>query len=465
MRNKYSDSGGQMVNRLKTKLSSYISGEKDKQVINNMLGSFAIKGGALIISLLSFPAYIRYFDNQVVLGLWFTVLSVMIWVLSFDFGIGNGLRNKLVGAIVQGDKKEIKAYISSAYVVVAAIVVVGISIGYIVSSFINWNITFNIPNSTVSEETMLFTVRCTFIGVMLQFLFRLITSILYSLQKSAATSLLALITSASQFIFVLVAPIHSVDNNLKILSIANVACVNIPLIVASVIVFKTKLKKCYPSFSYVSKSKALNVLSLGGIFFWNQIMYMIIVVTNEFFITKFSGPEYVVDYQIYNKLFTLIGSLFMLALTPMWSAVTKALNEKDAIWLEKTYNMLNYLVVLAVVCQLLMIPFLQIIINIWLGGNAVMVNYMIALIFSIYGSVFIYQSMLSTIVCGMGKMKLQAICYTAAVALKFVLVYLGMEIFDSWIVVILANLLVLMPYCIIQPKYILKDIRNLKTGG
>lgn len=454
-----------MVNWFKKNLSNYISGEKDKQIINNMLGAFAIKGGALIISLLSFPAYIRYFDNQVVLGLWFTVLSVMIWVLSFDFGIGNGLRNKLVSAIVQGDKKEIKAYISSAYVIIAAIVMVGIFIGYVISSFIDWNLIFNISKSTVSEETMLFTVRCVFIGVMLQFLFRLISSILYSLQKSAMTNLLALITSVVQLIFVLVAPTYSVETNLKMLSIANVACVNIPLIVASFIVFKTKLKGCAPSFRYFTRSKALNVLSLGGIFFWNQIMYMIIVVTNEFFITKFSGPEYVVDYQIYNKLFTLVGSLFMLALTPMWSAVTKALNEKDAIWLEKTYKILNYLVILAVVCQLLMIPFLQIIINIWLCENTITVNYMFALVFALYGSIFIYQSMLSTIVCGMGKMKLQAICYTAAVALKFAIVYLGMEIFDSWIVVIIVNLLVLIPYCIIQPKYILKDIRNLKIGG
>ncbi len=62
-------------------------------------------------------------------------------------------------------------------------------------------------------------------------------------------------------------------------------------------------------------------------------------------------------------------------------------------------------------------------------------------------------------------MKLQAICYTAAVALKFVIVYLGMEIFNSWIVVIISNLLVVIPYYILQPKYILNDIRNLKIGG
>lgn len=446
-------------------ISRFIKEEKDQQVIKNMLGTFAIKGGAMFISLFTMPAYIRYFDNQIVLGLWFTVLSVMIWVLSFDFGIGNGLRNKLVGVIIAGDKKGIKTYISSAYIINAGIVIIITFLGFLISHFIDWNLIFNVDKNTISAETMLFTVRCIFTGVMLQFLLRLISSILYAMQKSAVTNLLALITSVTQLIFILLVPTYDIETNLKMLSLAYVAFVNVPLIGASIIVFHTELSNCAPDFKCFDKFKAIGVLTLGGIFFWNQIMYMIITVTNEFFITQFSGPEYVVEYQIYNKLFTLVGSLFMLALVPMWSAITQALIEKDIVWLEKTYRMLNYMVILAVGCELSLIPFLQLIINIWLGRSTISVNYLFAIIFALYGSLFIYQSVLSTIVCGMGKIRLQAICYTVAVICKFVIVYFGMEICNSWVVVILANLLILLPYCILQPRYIKKDIYNLKLGG
>lgn len=453
------------MNWMKNKFIYQINNEKDKQVAKNMLGALMIKGGALFISLFTMPAYIRYFDNQVVLGLWFTILSVMSWILSFDFGIGNGLRNKLVEGIVRKDKKEIKEYISSAYMLIGGIVIVVIFLGITLSGYIDWNKVFNISKNVISGKTMIFTIRCVFTGVMLQFLLRLVSSILYALQKSALNNLLSLITSVLQLIFVLLAPLYDIETNLQMLSLVYIACVNVPLIVATIIVFQTELKNCAPSIRFFDKSKSKSVLSLGGIFFWCQIMYMIITVTNEFFISQFSGPEFVVEYQIYNKLFTIIGSLFMLALTPMWSAITKALNEGDVSWISKVYKRLNHMTLLAVCCELLMILVLQIVINVWLGESAIKVNYMFAIVFAVYGSLFIYQGVLSTIVCGMGKMKLQAICYTLGVISKFVIIYFGMRIFDSWIVVIISNAIILLPYCILQPKYIKRDIINLNNGA
>lgn len=450
---------------LKNKIFFHINNEKDKQVAQNMLGALIIKGGSLLISLFTMPAYMRYFDNQIVLGLWFTVLSVMSWILSFDFGIGNGLRNKLVESIVRKDKKEIKEYISSAYMIIGGIVIVAILLGIAISGYIDWNQVFNLSKNVISAKTMIFTIRCVFTGVMLQFLLRLISSILYAMQKSALTNFLSLITSVLQLIFVLFASSSDVETNLKMLSLAYIACVNIPLFIATIIVFQTGLKSCAPSIRYFDKIKSRSVLSLGGIFFWCQIMYMFITVTNEFFISQFSGPEFVVEYQIYNKLFTVIGSLFMLALTPMWSAITKALNEGDATWIDKVYKLLTKMTLIAGGCQILIIPVLQIIINVWLGESTIKVNYMIAVVFAMYGSLFIYQSVLSTIVCGMGKMKLQAICYTLGVVSKFVIIYFGMKLFDSWIVVIIANSIILLPYCILQPKYIKKDIISLNNGG
>lgn len=96
------------------KLKKIINNENNRVILSNALGSLFIKGGALIISLLTMPAYIKYFNNQETLGLWFTILSVLMWVLAFDLGIGNGLRNHLVYALANKDNILAKKYISSA---------------------------------------------------------------------------------------------------------------------------------------------------------------------------------------------------------------------------------------------------------------------------------------------------------------------------------------------------------------
>ena len=424
--------------------------ENNKIIFKNTISAFIIKGGALFISLFTMPAFMRYFDNQKILGVWFTVLSVLIWILSFDLGIGNGLRNKLVKAIMDNNKLDIKKYISSAYFIIGIFVIVIGFVGYIVSPFINWNAIFNISEELISINTMLIVIRCIFTGILLQFFLRLISSILYSLQKSAINNLLALVTSVLQLIFVLLAPSYSPEKNLIMLSFFYIIFSNLPLLIVTIIVFTTKLKDCFPRIRYFHKTYAMSVVKLGGLFFWCQILYTIIVNTNDFFITQYTSPEFVVEYQIYNKLFSLPGMLIMLTLTPIWSAVTKSIVENNFNWLAKLYKTLKKVALLAVIAEFLIIPFLQIIINLWLGSKAIQINYLYALSFAIFGGTFIYQSVFSTVVCGTGNMKLQSVCYSIGVIFTLIFIHYGMQIFNTWIIVVISNAIILIPYCILQ---------------
>ena len=86
---------------------------QDKNVLRNILGAFAVKGGSLVISVVLLPLYLRFFQNQEILGIWYTILSVLNWVILFDLGLGQGLRNQLPKALLKNDKKLAKEYIST----------------------------------------------------------------------------------------------------------------------------------------------------------------------------------------------------------------------------------------------------------------------------------------------------------------------------------------------------------------
>lgn len=432
----------------------------EKYIVKNIFGSFLVKGGSLIISLLTLPAYMRYFENQKVLGVWYTIISVMAWILNFDLGIGNGLRNNLVISLVNKDYKKAKQYISSAYTMIGGIVLLFIGVSFVGFNFINWNTFFNLDTNIVNNTTLFKVIFIVFCGILLKFFLTLITSILYALQESAIPALLSLITSILNLIYASTAPIKTIEENLVSFSVVYIIAMNLPLLICTIVVFTKKLNMCIPNIKYFNKHSASIVMKLGGTFFIVQVMYMIIMNTNEFLITKFDGPEGVVDYQIYSKLFSIIGTVFALALTPIWSAVTKAFAENNLMWVKKLFKKLSFVAGIAAISQLAMIPFLQIIVNMWLRDRAITINYYYAILFSILGSIIIWIGVISSLANGLGKLKIQAIFYTIGGLINIPISYLLCHALSSWIGVVISNIISLSAFCIVQPISITKYLNK-----
>ncbi|MFP4979218.1 lipopolysaccharide biosynthesis protein [Paenibacillus sp. CN-4] len=437
--------------KLNNMWNSVKENENNRIIIYNVFGAFVVKGGSLIISLLTLPAYINYFNDQVYLGFWFTILSFLSWFLTFDLGIGNGLRNHLVPALVEKNNRKSNKYVSSAYIIIASIVIFFTIVMLFIFSCLDWNKILNVSSAVVSRKILNITISILFLGTMLQFLLNLITSILYAMQKSAIINLLGLASNILILLYVSFGSTSDLKFNLLSLAVIYAVAVNLPLLVCSICVFSKKHNVSFPRFKYFDKIYAKEIVKLGGLFFCVQIMYMLITATNEFLISLLVDPVKVVEYQVYNRLFSLIGVIFTLAITPIWSAVTKASAEFNYVWVEKLYKRLRKMTLIAVILQFLAIPFIQFFINIWLGGNSIQVNYTYAIIFAIFGSVFVWNGVNSSIANGFGQLKVQSIYFTIGVVVKLPIAFLLVKSLDSWIGVVIANIIAMSLYSIAQP--------------
>lgn len=425
--------------------------KNNKNIVYNVLGAFGIKGGGLLLGLFTMPAYINYFQEQKTLGIWFTLLSILTWVLNFDLGIGNGLRNTLVKYIAKGNKAEIKKCTSSAYFLIGILSIIIAIAGYVAFAFVNWNSFLNISDSVISNEALNTSVTILFLSLILQFFLKLITSILYAIQKSALVNLNQFLVNLLVFIFVFTQSYGNIETRLINLSIAYLFAVNFPLILISIYVFTKDLKGAFPSFKSIDLKLGKQILSLGSIFLLVQIMYMIITTTDNFLITKLTTPENVVDYRIYNSLFLLVSTLYKLALTPIWSAVTKAFSEKNYNWIKKLYHLLLKLSLIAIVGEFVLIIFLQDIIDFWLQENTIKVNYTYALTFAITGSFFVLNAAFSSIANGLGRLKVQAYCFTIGAVLKIALSIVLIKYFGfSWNAVLISTIIIFSIYSIAQ---------------
>ena len=86
--------------------NKYIKNKDNRLLLINIFGNYLIKGGAMIVSILIMPAYIKYFKSESALGMWFTITQLLNWIMLLDFGIGSGIRNKIIEPLQNKTTKE-----------------------------------------------------------------------------------------------------------------------------------------------------------------------------------------------------------------------------------------------------------------------------------------------------------------------------------------------------------------------
>ena len=180
--------------QMKKVLTRYLGDKDNRTLLLNVAGNYLVKGGAMLVSLLMMPAYMRYFESQAVLGMWFTLIQLLNWIMLLDFGIGGGLRNKIVEPLQKGDKERVIELVSAAYFSVAGIVLVLIALQQIVVGRLNWYKILGLSSGDISEDTLVTMIHILVIGVCVRFFSVLVCHILYALQKAVLPGVISLLS-------------------------------------------------------------------------------------------------------------------------------------------------------------------------------------------------------------------------------------------------------------------------------
>ena len=431
---------------------------RSKKMLRNIILAFTVKGGAVIVGVLTVQAYMKFFSNEIVLGVWYTLLSLLTWVLNFDLGIGNGLRNLLVVPLTEKDTKRVKILVSSGYIVVGVVSVCILLVGIMCIYSFDLNSLMNIDSSIISPPVLRKSFIIVLCGIIGQFFLKMITSILNAQEKTAVSSMLPLVSNIIVLVFVATFAQGGDEERLLTVSWVYIAAINIPYVLTSIIIFSRSLRESIPNIRCFQREIAQKILSLGGGFFAIQIALLVITVTNEFVITRLYGADKVVEYQVYNKVFYTVVTLFSLITNPVWSSITVAYCERRISWIDKTYKYMLGLAGLASIFAIALALMLQPIVDLWLRDQAMRIDLHKSMAFVLYSVVLMFCYAESSIANGMSKLKHQMRCYIFAACVKFPLCYLFYRTLSGWETIVLANGLALLPYVFIQHFAIKNDI-------
>ena len=172
--------------------------ERTIKAKKNIVGSFIIKGLNIAIGLILVPVTINYL-NPTKYGIWITMSSIIGWFSFFDIGLGNGLRNRFAEAIANNDYKLAKTYVSTTYAVLSFIIGAVLILFYLVNPFLNWASILNAGNDPILQNELSILALVVFTFFCLNFILKLIATILTADQQPAKASIFNLVANIISF--------------------------------------------------------------------------------------------------------------------------------------------------------------------------------------------------------------------------------------------------------------------------
>ena len=453
----------------------------DSLAFSNLSWSFAIKILTLLIGLMMYPMYIKYFGNKtmlttlngepttygaVVLGVWLVILQILSWVLMFDIGIGNGLKTKLVESFNKNDEKTSKKLISCSYISNIAIIGIVLLIGLPAIFLINFNKVLNISSDIVPLKTLQIAFALAFLSISIEFVLKVVLNIYQALQKQVVASLLPLLSTVLLLIFIAVVRFEAMDKALLYVSGFYILSVNLPLLLLTIYLFSTRLKKCKPSLKDWSFPIVKTVLSLGIAYFLIQIFLLVINSTNKILISNAYGPATVTNYEPYLKIFSAICALGSALSLPIWTLTIQADVKKEYIWLKKAERMNYIFVLIFALGSFAAAGLLQFVFDLWLKTDSFVVSYKNAFIFAVWASAFIWSYFTSGISNGLKILKPQIIILGVGSILKIPLFYLVHKIIPEmdWSLLIIIDTEIIVVFSSVMSFINHKSIKKRLNG-
>lgn len=413
-----------------------------------------------ILILLLVPVSLRCLSSSEY-GIWLTLTSITAWFVSLDFGIGNGLRNKLSEALAADDLETGRIYISTAY----AYLTLFFGFIYILFLFVyphlNWLKIFNA--STELGSTLPTLVLIVFSLFFLNFILKLVTAIPLADQKPALNGLFNFLNNlfTVSAIYLLSFTEHANLLNLGIISSLMPALV---YSIASIIFFNGSYKRIRPSLKFVKSTYSRKLLTLGFRFFIIQIASIIIFTTDNLIITQIFTPADVTIYNIAFKYFNTIVLVFGVILTPFWSAYTEAYAKNDFAWIKNVIRQLLRICGVFVGIALIILVVSQPIYRIWVGSE-IQIPRTLSILMMVFAVISMWNNIFANFLNGVGKIQLQL--YTA-VTIGIVniplSIYFARHLQLGVSGVILATIVCLLPSALWSPiQY--RKIVNQKARG
>lgn len=395
--------------------------ERDKGIVKTLATNYLSKGINFAANLVIVPLTLNYLGAENY-GFFITLITTLGWLLLFDFGVGNSLKNLIAEAATRENSIELSRIYSNGLLLLGTVFILFSLIAFAVTSFIPWARVFNI--ATIAEHDLYLIVLTSILIYLLNMMLALSANIYYGFQQGYIANIFGAMGNLIG-LFCIYSAIQA-HASIHVL----ILCYLLGFIIANTAsyIYLVFYDKKYLKFHLrlLDKKILKRIMSLGMAFWGTSIIATILFSLDNIMITQFLGPEKIAEYNPIMRLFQIIIQANGLLFISLWPAYTDAIARKDWIWIKHSLKRsLKMIVYLFLPFVLVLMFFGPEIIKIW-ASKKIIPSHSLCIMIGIWTIVFMINQTLAAFLNGasiMGKqVKYGIVCVVIFIVTGIVLI-------------------------------------------
>lgn len=306
--------------------------ERHRRVVLSAVASALARVLSIGTALITVPLTLHLLGRERY-GVWMTISSFVGLLVFADFGIGNGLMNTVADAHGKDDRNAIRSAISSSVFLLGIVAIAVMALFATAYSYMSWSAIFNVSSSLAKQECAPATA-----AFVICFALAMPTGIVQRVQMGLQQSFAASLWQCAASVFGLIAVIAAIafHASLPWLVIALMGAPLLANLLNTLTYFVWVQPDIAPSVQSVSRDGIRIVGETGFLFFLIQFIGAALFASDNIVIAQILGAAAVTAYAVPQRLFSLISTIFGLALTPLWPAYGEAISRGDHLWVWRT---------------------------------------------------------------------------------------------------------------------------------
>lgn len=385
------------------------------------IGAMAAGRFFTVLSMMALTALTSRQLTKTEFGLWSILVGLSALFATFDLGVGNSLRNKLVQLTDDVDHSR-KVFFGAFNFMLMVTLVLSAGIFFLINN--PKSITLPLASFTTLPSDWITMCSLTTITLLisLPFSFGLIGFLAY--QEAYLMALFEALRAMVILILVIFA--FLVGGRF----VSAIIAYNLGYGLLSVIgffYFLFRRRWLFEFFDILSSWKTIKSLMLSAGYFWiHQISMAVILLADGLILSLWVDLGQTGDYLVVQRLFSFVTAAQALFLIPMWSAYSDAHHKKDTVWLKR--NLARSLILTIVfVCGslIVLIPFGEVLVRLWTGKEVLDRFFYISMGFWVVS--YAIATCYSVFLNGLAILKVQAIMSLLGALIKIPLSFLFVE--------------------------------------